>query len=156
MRLGVLADTHDRLDPRVASVFQGVDRILHAGDVCQPTVIAELEVVAPVTVVAGNNDYFPGWRETEVLEVGGCRILLEHIVNPHAPTSSFRIRLQRFRPDLVIFGHTHRPFNEPVEGIFYLNPGSAGAPRYGLKKSVCLLTLSDGPTRIRPDFVTLD
>ncbi len=154
MRLGLIADTHDRLDSQVAPLFAGVDRILHAGDVCQPSLLAELELIAPVTVVAGNNDYYPTWRETEVLELNGCRILIEHIVDPHAPSSSFSVRLKRFQPHVVVFGHTHRPFNDHLHGVHYLNPGSASFPRQALKKSVCLLTLTPGSTLVRPDFIT--
>lgn len=153
MKLGILADTHNVLDPRLEEVFAGVDHILHAGDVCRPILIAELEVIAPVTVVAGNNDFHPGWRETEVCELGGRRFLVEHIVHPREPSAAFRGRLARMVPDAVIFGHTHRPYCETHDGVLYLNPGSAGAARFGLPRSVCRLEIREG--RLVPEFVTL-
>jgi putative phosphoesterase len=58
LRLGLIADTHGLLRPEVFHVFQGVDRILHAGDVGDADVLAELEVLAPVTAVWGNTDGF--------------------------------------------------------------------------------------------------
>jgi len=154
MKLGLISDTHDVLDPRVAGLFEGVHRILHAGDVGQPELIAELEVIAPVTVVAGNNDSYPGWHETEIRELGGHRFLVEHIVHPHEPSPGFARRLQKSEAGIVVFGHSHRPFCRIIDRVLYLNPGSAGAPRFGLPRSVCILHLeSSGP---RPEFLTLE
>jgi putative phosphoesterase len=170
MKLGIIADTHNYLDPGLAETFTGVDHIIHAGDVCHPGIITRLESIAPVTVVRGNNDSHPGWQETEVREWCGVRILIEHIVVPQRPGGPFRDRLLRFRPAVVIFGHTHRPFCEIIDEILYLNPGSAGPTRFGLLRSVCLLHLgpqskepggpgggveSSSSPRIQPCFCTL-
>jgi putative phosphoesterase len=153
VKLGVISDTHNLLDPGVETAFAGVDHILHAGDVCRPTLIAELEAIAPVTVALGNNDTHPAWREFVLAELAGRRFLVEHIVDPHRPSQSFRARLQRLRPDVVVFGHTHRPFCQTLDGVLFLNPGSAGAPRFGLPRSVYLVDLADG--RIDPRLVRL-
>lgn len=154
MKLGLIADTHDHLDSRVGDLFHGVHHILHAGDVGQPAIVAELETIAPVTVVAGNNDFYPGWRDTEVRELHGHRILVEHIVHPQTPSSAFLLRLRKSEARIVVFGHTHRPFHRDLGGVLYLNPGSAGAPRHGLPATVCLLHL-DGSSP-RAEFLTLD
>jgi hypothetical protein len=153
VKLGLLSDTHNQLDPRIPALFAGVAHVLHAGDVCRPSLIAELESIAPVTVALGNNDTHAAWRETEVLEAAGHRLLVEHIVNPRHPSAAFRTRLARLRPHVVVFGHTHRPFEETIDGILYLNPGSAGAPRFGLPRSICLLHA--GPDALRPEFIHL-
>jgi len=154
MKLGLIADTHNHLDPRVADLFQGVQHILHAGDVGHPDLIIELEQIAPVTVVAGNNDFHPGWRDTEIRELGGQRVLVEHIVYPLAPSPAFLRRLQTAAANVVVFGHSHRPFSRVIDGVHYLNPGSAGSPRFGLPATVCILHL--GPPSARPEFLTLD
>ncbi len=154
MKIGLISDTHNLLDPRVEELLAGVDQLVHGGDVCRPQLIAELEAIAPVTVVQGNNDSHLGWRETEVLEIAGRRLLIQHIVNPLAPSRALRERLRKVRPHLVVFGHTHEPFCRNLEGILYLNPGSAGAPRFGLPPSVCLLDL-DGAD-LHPEFLSLD
>lgn len=153
LTLGIVSDTHDRLDPRVETHFHGVHRILHAGDVCQPSVVARLAGIAPVTVARGNNDLHPAWRETEFVEIGTHRLLVEHIVQPDHPSPSFRTRLRVLRPTVVIFGHTHAPFCRHVDGILYLNPGSAGASRAGVPRSVVLLHLENGTPH--PEFLTL-
>ena len=49
MRLGVISDTHGRLRPEVFTHFDGVDRILHAGDIGDPDILVELAAIAPVT-----------------------------------------------------------------------------------------------------------
>ncbi|HVV72662.1 MAG TPA: metallophosphoesterase family protein, partial [Verrucomicrobiae bacterium] len=56
MRIGVISDTHNYLDPRVAEIFRGVEHILHGGDIGLPSILLELERIAPVTAVQGNTD----------------------------------------------------------------------------------------------------
>jgi putative phosphoesterase len=154
MVLGLISDTHNVLDSRVHDRFAGVDRILHAGDVCDPMIIQELGLIAPVTVVLGNNDPLVGWRETEVTEWGGRRILIEHIVRPEAPSAAFRQRLTRSGAGMVVFGHTHRPYQATIGDVLFLNPGSAGSPRFGLPRSLALLHLT--PEGVRTEFLDLD
>ena len=148
-RLGVIADTHNFLDPKVPDLFAGVEHILHAGDIGQPWVIAELERIAPVTAVRGNTDD-PGfgWRETEVLRLHGRKLLLHHIVNPREPAEALARRLRRETPDLVIFGHTHQPFQERIGGVLFLNPGSAGRARFHLPRSVAILHFEPNGPRV--------
>jgi putative phosphoesterase len=152
-RLGLIADTHNYLDPAVPDAFAGVAHILHAGDIGRPALLHDLERLAPVTAVAGNTDGPFGWRETEVVEAGGLKCLLRHIVDPHALAPAFRERLKRVRPDVVVFGHTHRPFCERRDGVWFVNPGSASRPRGGHAPSVALLHVEqEGP---RVEFVRL-
>jgi len=76
-RIGVVSDTHNYVDPKLAELFAGVDHILHAGDIGQPRVIRELEQLAPVTAVAGNtDDPMFGFRLVELVEVAGKFITL--------------------------------------------------------------------------------
>ena len=71
MKLGLISDTHDYLDPRIPELFAGVDHILHAGDVGRPLLIVELEQIAPVTAVTGNTDEGLPLRETELVTLDG-------------------------------------------------------------------------------------
>jgi putative phosphoesterase len=144
-KFGIISDTHGYLDPQVLEIFAGVDRIFHAGDIGYPAVILELEGVAPVTAVLGNNDAGLDFRETEVAEVGGLKILVHHIVTPGFPGEILAHRLERERPDIVLFGHTHRPCAERHGGVFFLNPGYSGRPRMNTPRSVALIELgADG------------
>ena len=139
MRIGVISDTHDLLDPRVPELFEGVDHILHGGDVGLPWLILQLEEIAPVTAVLGNTDTGISLRETEVVQLDGQKFLIHHIVNPYAPHETIARRIAREKPDVVIFGHTHKPFSEKISGTLYLNPGSAGRARFSLPRTVAIL-----------------
>lgn len=142
MRIGLVSDTHGFFDPQLPRRLAGVDHLLHAGDIGSPEIIRQLEAIAPVTAVLGNNDD-PGWsfRETELVVLGGRRILVHHIVNPQAPSSVLARALKQHAPEWVVFGHTHAPFEEEISGRLYLNPGYAGRPRFNARRTVATLHL---------------
>jgi hypothetical protein len=139
MRIGVIADTHGHFEARLPELFSGVDHILHGGDIGLPWVILELQQIAPVTAVSGNTDVGLRYRETETVQLGERRFLVHHIVEPHRLETSLARRLGRERPDVVVFGHTHRRFCETIGSTLFLNPGYAGKPRFGLPRSVAIL-----------------
>jgi putative phosphoesterase len=140
MRIGVISDTHNYFDPLIPQLFAGVDHILHGGDIGKPTILLALEQIAPVTAVAGNTDD-PGFQypQTAVVELAGRKFLVQHIVNPHSLAETIKARLARERPDVVVFGHTHKPFSESIGGTRFFNPGYAGKSRFGLERSVAIL-----------------
>ena len=146
-RLGVLSDTHGRFDPALHDVFAGVAHIVHAGDVGSRDVLLELATIAPVTAVGGNTDAWFGAEELPdetVVEIAGCRLLVGHIsavvLGRHAPA------LEGF--DAVITGHSHRYAMSRNDGVLYLNPGSAGAARFGLPRTVALVELGAGGLKV--------
>lgn len=153
-RFGIISDTHGHLDPRVPGIFQGVDHIFHAGDIGYPAIILELEAVAPVTAVLGNNDAGLDFRETEVVEVAGVKVLVHHIVTPGLPGESLANRIRRDRPEVVLFGHTHTAYAKQHGDVLYLNPGYSGRPRLKQSRSVALM--ETGPAGLRHWFVPLD
>ena len=139
-KIGVISDTHNFLDPRIPELFEGVDHILHGGDIGMPWLILDLEAIAPVTAVLGNTDEAGlRFKPTEALDLAGRKFLIHHIVNPRAPDDALRKQIVRERPAVVIFGHTHKPFSETIEGILYFNPGYAGKSRFGMERSVAIL-----------------
>jgi putative phosphoesterase len=153
LKIGVLSDTHGHLDPKIPILFAGVDHILHGGDIGLPWLILELEAIAPVTAVLGNTDAESNYRETEVVQLAGRKFLVHHIVNPHAPDDQIKARLARERPDVVVFGHTHKPFNQVIGGTLFFNPGYAGKPKLGLERSVGILHCDE--REIQPEFLPL-
>ena len=153
MKIGVLSDTHGFLDPRVEKFFAGADLILHAGDIGDPTIELELKFIAPVTVALGNTDIGLPFKETEVVMLAGNKFLIHHIVNPLALSERMEIRIRHERPDVVVFGHTHKKFSETMNGVLFFNPGYAGKPKLGAERSVAILHL-DGK-RIRHEFIPL-
>ena len=153
MKIGVISDTHNFLDPKIAELFAGVGHILHAGDIGNSSIISELEAIAPVTAVYGNTDAGLPFKETEIIELGARKFLIHHIVNPYAPDDRLKEGIARAQPNVVVFGHTHRMFCESVGGVLYFNPGSAGKPKFGLGRTVAILHCD--AKEIRHEFISL-
>jgi hypothetical protein len=153
LKIGVISDTHGFLDPRVERIFAGVDHILHAGDIGNEIIEFELKAIAPTILVLGNNDPDLTFKETEAVTLAGKKFLLHHIVNPRALADKVAARIQRERPDVVVFGHTHKRFSETVNGVLFFNPGYAGKPRFGIERSIAILHCDE--TGIRHDFILL-
>lgn len=141
MKIGIISDTHNYLDPKVVELFAGVDHILHAGDVGLMTIIHQLENIAPVTAVLGNTDSGIPLREMERVELGGTKFLIRHIVDPHEREGN----PWAAGADVVIFGHTHKPAQVKVGGTLFLNPGYAGKQRFELPRSLATMTLAGEP-----------
>ncbi len=152
LHVGVVSDTHaprfwKTCPPRVARELSGVDLILHAGDVCVPSVLDELAALAPVHVVRGNNDGDDvaawGAPETLDLELAGVRVAMIH----DAGQKQGRVRRMRRRfpeADLVVFGHSHIPWDESEDGLRILNPGSPTDKRRQPHGTLAHLVLADG------------
>jgi putative phosphoesterase len=154
MKIGVISDTHNFFDPRIPRLFQGVEHILHAGDIGLPGILLELERIAPVTSVSGNTDE-PGfhYRETEMVTLAGRKFLIHHIVAPHHLSDGFKATLERHQPAVVVFGHTHKPFSERIGPILFFNPGYAGKSRFGMERTLALLHCDDHG--IRSEYLPL-
>ena len=138
IRIGVISDTHGLLRPEACRALEGVDRILHAGDIGDPDVLDELSRLAPVTAVAGNNDHGPWARalpQTAEIRIGALTILMTHIVRTLA------VEPRALGASVVVFGHSHRPENVRRGGVLYFNPGSAGPRRFKLPVTVGRLTV---------------
>jgi uncharacterized protein len=153
VKIGVISDTHGFLDPQIKTLFAGVGHILHAGDIGDAMIELELKSIAPVTVVLGNTDLGLRFKETEVVELAARKFLVQHIVNPHAPSDKLKARIARERPDAIIFGHTHKRFCETIGGILYFNPGYSGKPKLGTERSAAIFHCDE--KEIRPEFLPL-
>ena len=153
MKLGIISDTHDYFDPRIPELFKGVDHILHAGDVGSQWILFQLEQIAPVTAVIGNTDQGLRLKETEVIELGERKFLVHHIVEPREIDDPLQKRINRAKPDVVVFGHTHKRFCQILGGILFFNPGYAGKQRFNLDRSVAILQWTD--QGIRPEYLSL-
>jgi len=145
IRIGVIADTHGLFDPVVRRHFKGVDHIFHAGDIGDPSVIEQLEKIAPVTAVLGNIDddeqnIFPS---EVIIELGGRRIAIRHILYEGGKmTKEGQAFLVREDPDVCVFGHTHQPKAEWFGKMLLFNPGSAGPQRFRLPRGLGILVLA--------------
>jgi putative phosphoesterase len=145
-RIGLISDTHGLLRPEAAEFLRGSDFIIHAGDIGDPAVLTELNAIAPLTAVRGNNDT-AAWAhsipETAVLRVGEVSVYVLHNlaeldVDPAA--AGFQV---------VVSGHSHRPSVERRGGALYVNPGSAGPRRFKLPVSVGELEIAGSSVEAR-------
>ncbi|MCK9245538.1 MAG: metallophosphatase family protein [Anaerolineaceae bacterium] len=155
-KIAILSDTHvgdrvSQLNPALFSALQDEkpDQILHAGDVCTPEAIAQLETIAPTLVVQGNRDWFLGYKPPKDvhLEIHGLKIALAHghfsiwhwfwnyvhlfLTRKGQDHRFYQEKLARYYPDadVIVFGHLHYPYREVRDGKLYLNPG-AGYPEW--------------------------
>ena len=125
--VGVVSDTHGLVRPELLQVFKGVDLILHAGDIGSPEVLEELQTVAPIIAVRGNNDkgeWASRIPESQIAKVGRVRIFMLHDLK------EFDVSTSTARFQVVVSGHSHRPTIERRDGILFVNPGSAGPRRF--------------------------
>jgi putative phosphoesterase len=137
-RIGVLSDTHGVVHPAIAQVFANVDAIVHAGDVGGAHVLDALRALAPLTFVEGNNDDATG-EEILRTQLGTLRLLVTHILpRPHKLAPRVIASLREEPADVVVFGHSHLPHNEVVDGVRYFNPASCGPRRFDYPVSVGL------------------
>ncbi len=137
--VGLISDTHGLLRREVAAALAGVDHILHAGDVGKPEVLDELRAIAPVTAVRGNVDTAE-WAESlpldKVVFIEGFNIYIIHSLREMA------INPPMAGMAAVVYGHSHKPLIDTIDGVLYANPGSAGPSRFSLPVSIGFMRLS--------------
>jgi putative phosphoesterase len=154
MRVGVLADTHNLLRPRVLELLAGCDRLLHAGDVGGPEILERLRRIAPmapVLAVRGNTDSdSAGLPERLTGEIGGLPFGMVHRREDVPADWPARLRL-------VVFGHSHRPELSWRGDCLLLNPGACGARRFHLPLTLAILTvLQDPAVRVVPEILGVE
>jgi putative phosphoesterase len=152
VKIGVISDTHGLLRPEVLPKLEGVESILHLGDVGDAKILDALREIAPVTAVRGNVDTRgPCSRlpETEVLLIeGGYIYLLHNIETLHLDPAAAKF-------SAVLFGHSHKAGISRHKGVLYFNPGSCGPRRFNLAVTIGYLHVGpDGS--IEPEIVDLN
>jgi uncharacterized protein len=150
MKIGIISDTHGLLRPEAVQRLAGVDHIIHAGDIGRPDVISELRRIAPVTAVRGNidrDDWAAAYPETDLVKLGGRFFYVLHNL------AQLDLDPVATGIDVVVSGHSHQPRIETIDGVTYLNPGSAGPRRFSLP--IALATLDVSGKEIRPRLVSL-
>ena len=157
MKVLVLADTHTAraassapvrpLPPSAWPYIETADQILHAGDVTDPALLDELQNFAPITVVRGNCDGMDvvewGAPETTEVDLGGVAVAMTH---DSGLAQGRRNRMSKRFPEarVIVFGHSHIPFNEDVNGLLLFNPGSPTWKRTAPFPSMGLLWIDHG------------
>ena len=151
MKIGIISDTHIRSSAKllpniIYEVFDGVDMILHAGDILIEEVIIELETIAPVYAVAGNNDGYDmldKYGTKKIIEANGKRIGLTHGTSKGRTYMNAYAEFTGAKLDCVVYGHSHKPHNEVIDGVLFFNPGSPTSRRFEPRYSVGLLYVDE-------------
>lgn len=137
-RIGVISDTHGLVRSEALGALKGSELILHAGDIGKPEVLTSLATIAPVIAIRGNNDR-GAWAKKlpDILtfRVNDCGVYLIHNVNELEVDPA----AEGFRA--VISGHSHKPSITNLDGVMFLNPGSAGPRRFKLPIVVARLSI---------------
>jgi hypothetical protein len=163
MRIGLIADTHiprevKSLPPHVKEAFQGVDIILHAGDIYLLAVLDELEAVAPVLAARGNGDMAlpqdPRVKESHVLDIDGLKLGLTHSIEyPEPPWRTLEKAMEAEfggLVDIIVSGDTHVDLVAEYKGVLLVNPGSPALPHSLFELgTVGLLEIEGGRVRAR-------
>ena len=144
-RVGLISDTHNMLRPSVFDVFEGVDVILHAGDVGDDDILDELGAIAPVYAVRGNTDRYdnPLLPESRDFVISGVRVHVSHGHEVGAKPITL-IAAYGDDADVIVYGHTHRELITESDGKLVVNPGAAGARRFDLMPCVAIMTIANG------------
>jgi putative phosphoesterase len=152
--VGLISDTHGMVRPSVHKALEGVDVILHAGDVGGEDILTELRIIAPVHAVYGNTDSVddPSLQDTFVVTHGGLDIRVIHGHQLGSPTP--QKLLAAFSEPVIVYGHTHRQLITRAQGRLVVNPGAAGARRFNLEPTVARLTIDMG--NAEAELVALD
>jgi uncharacterized protein len=139
--IGILSDTHGLLRPFVLDRLKGCDLILHAGDIGSPDILELLQRTAPVKAVRGNTDTGAALHELPsdiIVEIDKVFVYMMHDI------ASMDIDPAAAGISVVVSGHSHVPRIEQRNGIFYVNPGSAGPKRFRLPVSMARMTINGG------------
>ena len=142
-KIGVISDTHGKILPGVKNIFEGVNLIIHCGDIGPVSIFNKLEEIAPVEAVLGNTDNFllyPHLKKLHFLTFEGFNILVQHEFNP----KKIKKTIGNHKVDIILYGHTHMPNVRNLDGILYLNPGSASQGRGGFPPSVAVIGFENG------------
>lgn len=145
LRIGIISDTHGLLRPEAGKHLAGVDHIIHGGDIGRPDVLVALRRIAPVTAIRGNvdtGDWARDYADTQLVRLAARAIYVIHDLR------TLGIDPVAEGINVIVSGHSHKAAIETIDGVLYLNPGSAGPRRF--KLPITLAILDVGPAGLRP------
>lgn len=146
--IGIISDTHGRLNQDAVDLFGNVDLIIHAGDIGAPEILETLKRRASLIAVRGNMDggsWTNDLQDTRAVKVGKVLLYVIHDLG------ELNLDPKAGRYNAVISGHTHRSAIMEQDGVLYLNPGSASYPGDSHRATVALLRIKD--TSLTASFV---
>ncbi|MDY6912155.1 MAG: YfcE family phosphodiesterase [Chloroflexota bacterium] len=154
IRIGLISDTHivnkaECVPQQAINIFQGVDVILHAGDIFSSTVLDELEALAPVLAAEGDGDWLEDKRvkPRQILEYGGLSIGVVHDYGYWGKTEQAVEKVFGRSLDIVVYGHTHQAAISTNDNVLFIGPGSCTIPTRGFCGSIGILEILNGQSQ---------
>jgi putative phosphoesterase len=144
-RIGIISDTHGLLRPEAERRLAGANHIIHGGDIGGPEIITALQQIAPVTAIRGNVDtarWAETYADTALVRLAGRTFYVLHDLK------TLQVSPAALGIAMVVSGHSHVPKVTAVDGVLYLNPGSAGHRRF--KLPITLATVDIKPDGLQP------
>ena len=142
MKVAILSDTHGLLRSDVVDHLRTADVILHGGDINKQAIVDQLQELAPLYVVRGNND--KEWAESiphdRKVTLEGVTFFLVH--------NKKELPADLTGVDVVVFGHSHKYVQEERDGKLWLNPGSCGPRRFHQEITMMMAEVKDGQIRV--------
>lgn len=138
-KIGIISDTHGLLRPEALRYLAQVDHIIHGGDIGDPEIITALRRIAPVTAIRGNVDtgeWANELAETESVRLAGRLFYVLHDLK------TLQVDPAAEGIDVIVSGHTHVAKINTVDGLLYVNPGSAGRRRFRLPISLASIAVT--------------
>lgn len=137
-RIGIISDTHGLLRPEVLNILKTCDCILHGGDINSPEILDQLRPLASIYAVRGNNDreWAEGLAKALRFQIEGVEFFMTH--------NKKDVAWDLGNAQVVVFGHTHKYFQERIDGRLWLNPGSCGKRRFDQEITMAVLTAENG------------
>lgn len=133
MKILIVSDTHGRhgnLD-EVLEREGKIDMLLHLGDVEDDEYYIEAAAECPVHLIAGNNDFFSYLPSEKEIKIGKYKVFMTHGHGYYVSMNTRRLRdeAKARGVDIVMFGHTHKPYIDVEGDLKVINPGSLSYPR---------------------------
>jgi len=150
IKVGIISDTHGHIDDKILKFFEGCNQIWHCGDIGTISVIAALEKVAPVIAVHGNIDGTETrWNNPlyQSFKVEDVSVLMTHIGGyPGRYTPETKELIEKYRPNLVLAGHSHilKVIPDKKNNLLFINPGAAGISGFHTVRTAIRLTIDGG------------
>jgi len=153
MKIGVISDTHipmkvDKLPDELVKALKGCDLIMHAGDLVELSVLEDLKKITKVEAVYGNMDSANvrnALPDKKILRLGGKVLCLMHgYDNPDNLIDILKKEFIREKPDIIVYGHSHRPTNEYIDEILFFNPGSCTDTVFAPYRSYGIIEIDKG------------
>ncbi|MGR6835540.1 metallophosphoesterase family protein [Syntrophomonas erecta] len=147
MRIAITGDTHGKLEPVQCAIKKAAaDYIFFTGDYYRDGKKLATRLKIGYYGVIGNCDSQVSGPEEKLSKLMGQSFYMVHghQYGVKHNLQSLYYRAQELEADVVIFGHTHVPLCQNVEGLWMLNPGSPARPRTPGKGSFIILDCGNG------------